>query len=65
MISLLARMIQIGKSKIIAEGIETEDQVVYGKENGFDRIQSYYYSKPLPEDEFVHFIEEKNRNNES
>ena len=60
MIGLLVKMIHIGKAKIIAEGLETQDQISYGEENGFDRIQGYYYSKPLPEAEFLEFIRENN-----
>lgn len=42
--------------KVVAEGAENEAQVQFLKDNGCDYIQGYYYSKPLPEDEFVEFI---------
>lgn len=43
--------------KLVAEGAETEEQVTFLKENDCDYIQGYYYSKPLPEDEFIEFME--------
>lgn len=43
--------------KLVAEGAETEEQVAFLKENDCDYIQGYYYSKPLPEDEFIEFME--------
>ena len=36
----------------VAEGVETEDQYLFLKENGCDVIQGYYFSKPLPQIEF-------------
>ena len=43
-------------SKVVAEGVETKEQYDYLKRIGCDYIQGYYFSKPVPEDEFVEFI---------
>ena len=43
--------------KTVAEGAETEEQVSFLRESGCDYIQGYYYSKPLPEEEFIQFLE--------
>lgn len=52
--SLVKTMIQMGKNMnfgIVAEGIETEDQVAFLRENSCAFGQGYYYAKPLaPED---------------
>ena len=38
--------------KAVVEGVETEEQVELLKKLGCDAIQGYYYSKPVPKDEF-------------
>ncbi|MGN0733093.1 MAG: EAL domain-containing protein [Emergencia sp.] len=44
--------------KLIAEGVEDEEQLNFLKENGCDYIQGYYYSRPLPEAEFEKKVSE-------
>lgn len=44
--------------QVVAEGAETQAQVDFLKESGCDFIQGYYYSKPLPEKEFVKMLDE-------
>lgn len=41
---------------VIAEGAETQEQVAFLKELGVNFIQGYYYSKPLPQEDFLKFI---------
>ncbi len=38
--------------KIVAEGIETKEQVDFLAEQGCDLIQGYYFAKPMPVQEF-------------
>ncbi|MCH8263650.1 MAG: EAL domain-containing protein, partial [Proteobacteria bacterium] len=33
--------------RVVAEGVETKEQVDFLTENGCDILQSYYFSKPL------------------
>ncbi len=42
---------------IVAEGVETLEQVEYLHFSGCDKIQGYYYSKPLPPDDLEIWIE--------
>lgn len=42
--------------KIVSEGIETEEQFKIMHELGINYIQGYYFSKPLPEKEFLEFM---------
>ena len=49
--------------KIVAEGIETKEQVDFLAEQGCDLIQGYYFAKPMPVTEFEEkAFEEKTQN---
>lgn len=48
--------------KTIAEGVETEQQLTFLRDRGCHEIQGYYYSKPLPADEFEAFVRSRPRN---
>ncbi|MBD8034810.1 MULTISPECIES: putative bifunctional diguanylate cyclase/phosphodiesterase [Solibacillus] len=43
--------------KVVAEGVETSQQVELLKSMGCDFIQGYYYSRPLPMKELIDFIQ--------
>jgi EAL domain-containing protein (putative c-di-GMP-specific phosphodiesterase class I) len=43
--------------KVVAEGVEEADQLERLKRIGCDYVQGYYYSKPLPADEFEAFVQ--------
>lgn len=49
--------------KLVAEGIETEEEVEDICKEGIDYIQGYYYSRPLPVKEFITYIHNNNRKN--
>lgn len=42
---------------VVAEGVETQSQIDYLKRNGCDRIQGYFYSRPLPLHEVILFCD--------
>ena len=45
--------------KTVAEGVETEEQVSFLRQSGCDYIQGYYYSKPVPIEQFEEVLREK------
>ena len=49
----IARLLEV---PVIAEGVETEEQMKMLKEIGCEIIQGYYFSKPLPAEEFEKLI---------
>ena len=46
---------------VLAEGVEEESQVEAFREMGCDLIQGYYYSRPLPKEEFIEFVRNANK----
>ncbi len=42
--------------RVIAEGVETEEQLAFLREAACEEIQGYHYSRPLPEEKFVEFL---------
>lgn len=58
-LNLAKAVIAIAKSmnlKIVGEGVETEAQLNFLRENGCDLMQGYYFSKPLPVHEFQNLL---------
>jgi len=55
-IILLAKGLGI---KSLAEGVETKEQFEILRELGCDEIQGYYFSKPMPADQFAKMIHEE------
>lgn len=50
------------RMKVVAEGVETLEQLGYLRANGCDEIQGYYLSKPITADEMSRFLERSARN---
>ena len=45
--------------KVVAEGVETEEQRKLVVDFGVDQIQGYFYAKPMPEEEMEEFMLQK------
>ena len=59
MVQLMIDIADFMKIPVIAEGVETKEQYELLKKSGCDIIQGYYFSKPVPPEEFEKFIEER------
>lgn len=53
------RMIKAIGMEIVAEGVETAETAQWLIDKGCDYIQGYYYAKPMPEDEYLAFLEKR------
>ena len=57
MVEIIMEIAKLLKVRVVAEGVENETQHELLKKAGVHVIQGYYYSKPVPPEEFAHFIE--------
>ena len=55
-IKAVVQMAKNLKMDMVCEGVETASQLEFLKSIGCDKIQGYYFSKPLPVDEFTEWI---------
>lgn len=61
--AIVRAIINLGHSlnlQVIAEGVETEQQLDFLTAHNCDEIQGYYYSKPLSAEDFKQFVEQHN-----
>jgi len=45
---------------LLAEGVETKEQVELLQSIGCDQVQGYYYAKPMPQEEFYEVLKQQN-----
>lgn len=60
--SLISSIVDIGQRlglSIVAEGVETEEQFKYLAQKRCERIQGYFFSKPLPQDSVFDLLKEQ------
>lgn len=60
--SLLVEMLHNSGFQVVAEGIETVEQMQAVRDLSVDRIQGFYYARPMPGEAFAEFIRGKNGN---
>ena len=52
LVELIVDIARYLKVPVVAEGVETEGQLKLLRDAGCDVVQGYYFSRPLPADEF-------------
>ena len=55
--NIVAVMQNLGH-KVVAEGVETQEEIDLLKQWGVDLVQGYYYTKPLDSEQIIHKLEE-------
>lgn len=61
--ALVHTIIAMAKSlnmQVVAEGVETTEQLHYLQQHGADLIQGYYFSRPLTADAFFRLLDDRN-----
>ena len=59
--AIVSAVITLGHTlnlKVIGEGVETEAQLLKLRQLGCDEIQGFLFSRPVPDQEFVDFVED-------
>lgn len=59
-VSTIVSLGQLLDMKIIAEGVETKEQFEFLRDIFCDEIQGYYFSKPIPEEEYKKLMNKSN-----
>jgi EAL domain-containing protein (putative c-di-GMP-specific phosphodiesterase class I) len=59
--SAIISMAHSMEMKVIAEGVETEEQCEFLAQQGCDEIQGYLFSRPLAPDDFENLLREGRR----
>jgi EAL domain-containing protein (putative c-di-GMP-specific phosphodiesterase class I) len=60
--AITAAIISMGKMldmKVIAGGVETEEQESFLRSQGCDQIQGFYFGEPVPADQFLNLIKDR------
>ena len=54
----------IAELGLLAEGVETKEQIELLRSIGCDQVQGYYYAKPMPADEFFELLKQQENERE-
>ena len=64
-ITLISEMAHQLQLEIVAEGVETAEQLAFVKRCGCQYVQGYYYYKPLPLEEFQNVLRQRGKTYEA
>ena len=61
LVSILTDLFHDMELKVVAEGVESEDQVKMLRSHNVDAIQGYYYARPMPLSSLIPFIASRDK----
>lgn len=56
LIRAIIKMVETFGLDVIAEGVESAEQLAFLQQHGCHLIQGYYFSHPLQQDDFIYFL---------
>jgi len=62
--AIIALAHSLGK-KVVAEGVETTEQLQFLRDRHCDQAQGFYYAQPLPPEDFIHYTRSYTSSNKS
>jgi c-di-GMP phosphodiesterase len=61
LLNLIIKMIKRMNMKIVVEGVETKEMAEYLARQGVEHLQGFYYSKAVPETQFLELLRKEGR----
>jgi len=58
--SCIDMILKLGR-EIVAEGVETKEQVDYLTQRGVNYLQGYYFAKPMPEKDYLEYLKKNSK----
>nr|WP_320011606.1 EAL domain-containing protein [uncultured Desulfobulbus sp.] len=55
-VSTITAMSKQMELNVVAEGVETSDQITWLRQIGCNEVQGYYFSRPMPENDTLHYM---------
>lgn len=56
---MIVRLGHLFGAAVVAEGVETEEQMRFTRHAGCDRVQGFYHALPMPLESLMHYLETK------
>ena len=61
-VRIIQHLSEIFELRVVAEGVESEEQLEFLRDSGCDWVQGYYLSQPISENEFIDLLAKPEKN---